>query len=122
MYSLKGELIPKIVKKQMSRPTYVTENEKPMSVVNKMNEDDFFHLIPISDLDKKITETSLFNESDNRNPFGADLIRCYALAPQDNCFGIRVNTTPSYHAINQKVTEKIFSFQVVQIKNCVENT
>lgn len=104
MYSLKGELIPKIVKKQMSRPTCVNENEKPMSVLNKVNEDDFFHLIPHSDLDKKITETSLFNDTDNRNPFSGDLIRCYALAPQDNCFGIRVNTTPSYHAINQKVS------------------
>lgn len=112
MYSLKGELIPKIVKKQMSRPAYVTENEKPMSVVNKMNEDDFFHLIPINELEKKITETSLFNESDNRNPFSDDLIRCYALAPQENCFGIRVNTTPSYHGINQKVTVEFNFFSL----------
>lgn len=104
MYSLKGELIPKIVKKQMSRPSHNPENEKPMSILNmNTKQDDIFHLISQNDLDQKITETSIFNDSDNRNPFNGDLIRCYALKPQENCFGIRVNTTPSYCAINQKV-------------------
>lgn len=126
MYSLKGELIPKIVKKQMSRPPHTTENEKPMSIVNmNLKQDDILHLIPINALDKKITETSLFNESDNRNPFSDDLIRCYALKPQENCFGIRVNTTPSYCAINQKVTiiklydlfKCCFQFRFVFLKN-----
>lgn len=108
MFSLKGELIPKIVKKQMSRPPQTAEQEKPMSMVNmNTKQDDIFHLISLNDSDKKITETSLFNESDNRNPFSDDLIRCYALKPQENCFGIRVNTTPSYCAINQKVTNEL---------------
>lgn len=104
MFSLKGELIPKIVKKQMSRPLHNPEHEKPMSIVNmNTKQDDIFYLIPQNELDQKITDTSLFNDSNNRNPFNGDIIRCYAMHPQENCFGIRVNTTPSYFAVNQKV-------------------
>lgn len=109
MFSVKGELVPKIVKKQMHRmPSKQNhENEKPLSVLNvSTKRDDVFQYIFQNDLDRKITETSLFNESVNRNPFGDDLIRCYALKPQENCFGIRVNTTLSYCTINQKVNYK----------------
>lgn len=103
--SLKGELIPYIVKKQMSRLPHNPENEKPMSVVNVNTKlDDIYHFISQNELDRKITETSLFNDSDNRNPFSDDLIRCYALSPQEHCFGIRVNATPAYCAVNQKVS------------------
>lgn len=64
---------------------------------------DIFQFILQNDLDRKITDTSLFNDSTNRQPFNDNLIRCYALRPQENCFGIRVNTILSYCAINQKV-------------------
>lgn len=102
--TLKGEVIPYIVKKQMSRRPHITETDKPLSVANvNLKLDDIFHFTSHNELDHKITETSLFNDSVNRNPFSDDLIRCYAIKPQENCFGIRVNTTLSYCAINQKV-------------------
>lgn len=104
LLALKGELIPYIVKKQMSHLPHNPENEKPLSVVNVSTKlDDIFQYISQNDLDRKITETSLFNDSDSRNPFSDDLVRCYALSPQENCFGIRVNTTLSFCTINQKV-------------------
>lgn len=89
------------------------EHEKPLSVLNINTKlDDIFHFILPNesdrkqhDLDCKITETSLFNDSVNRNPFSDDIIRCYALKPQENCFGIRVNTILSYCTINQKVNK-----------------
>lgn len=89
----------------MSRLPHNPEHEKPLSAVNvNVKFDDIFNFISRNDLDQKITETSLFNDSDNRNPFNDDLIRCYAIKPQEHCFGIRVNTTLSYCAINQKVS------------------
>lgn len=112
--TLKGELIPYIVKKQMARPkVHTSDGEKgPLSVVNvNVKHDDIFQFVSHSDLEQKIIETSLFNESDSRNPFSGDTIRCYALHPQENCFGIRVNTILSYCTINQKLFDlwdKIF--------------
>lgn len=112
--TLKGELIPYIVKKQMARPkVHTSDGEKgTLSVVNvSVKHDDIFHYVTNGDLEQKITETSLFNESDNRSPFSGDIIRCYALHPQENCFGIRVNTVLSYCTINQKLFDlwdKIF--------------
>ncbi|XP_031633810.1 translation initiation factor eIF-2B subunit gamma-like [Contarinia nasturtii] len=105
VFSLKGELIPYIVKKQLARVTK-HENEKPFSMVNvNTKQGDIIQFIKQNEFDQKITETSSFNDSVNRNPFSDDLIRCYALNPQENCFGIRVNTTLSYCTINQKIFE-----------------
>lgn len=82
------------------------EHEKHVnvSVVNvNVKCDDLFNFISQNDLDRKIKDTSLYNDSSNRQPFNDDLIRCYALRPQENRFGIRVNTILAYCAINQKV-------------------
>lgn len=90
----------------MSRPkTHSSDNEKAsLSVLNvNVKQDDIFQFISHSHLEQIITETSLFNESDSRKPFGDDIIRCYALNPQENTFGIRVNTTLSYCTVTQKV-------------------
>lgn len=110
MNSLKGELIPYIVKKQMARPpVHTSDTDKATSFVNVNTKiDDIFNFLSQSDLERQVTETSLFNDSLNRNPFSDDLVRCYALSPQDNCFGIRVNTILSYCAINQKVCFDFF--------------
>lgn len=82
------------------------EHEKHVnvSVVNvNTKSDDIYNFISQNDLDRKIKASTLFNDSVNRQPFNDDLIRCYALRPQENCFGIRVNTILAYCAINQKV-------------------
>lgn len=92
----------------MSRPSkHNGDAEKPLSVVNdNIKSDDIFDFITQNDLENRIIETSLYNASNNRNPFDGDIIRCYALAPQDDSFGIRVNTTLAYCATNQKVISK----------------
>lgn len=93
----------------MSQSPHNPEAEKPLSVVNISTKlDDIYQYIDQNDLVRKITETSLFNDSNNRNPFSDDLVRCYALNPQENCFGIRVNTTLSFCTINQKVRPNLF--------------
>lgn len=87
----------------MSQPAHL-DNEKPTSVMNVNTKlDDIFQFVNQTDLEKRIIETSLFNDSINRNPFSNDIIRCYALYAPERSFGIRVNTTLSYCAANQKI-------------------
>lgn len=91
-----------------------------MSFVNvNMKANDIFNFISQSDLERKITETAMYNDSCNRKPFSNDLIRCYALSPQENCFGIRVNTMLSYCAVNQKVFFHSYSRSHLQ-QNVIE--
>lgn len=111
IFSLKGELIPYIVKKQLVRAPK-SEGEKQFSVVNLNTKQDIIQFVKQNELDRKIIETSLFNDSVNRNAFSDDLIRCYALLPQDNTFGIRVNTTLFYCTINQKVSRSHYLFNL----------
>lgn len=87
----------------MSRLPHV-DNEKPTSVMNVNTKlDDIFQFVNQTNLEKRIIETSLFNDSINENPFHNDIVRCYALYAQENSFGIRVNTTISFCAANQKI-------------------
>lgn len=77
--------------------------------------DDIFHFISQSDLESKIIETSLYNDSVNRKPFNDDVIRCYAVNAEPECFGLRVNTVLSYCAANQKVRIVIWKYVWMQI-------
>lgn len=116
----------------MARPkVHTSDGEKnTLSVVNmNVKHEDIFEFVSHGELEQKITETSLFNESDNRNPFSGDIIRCYALHPQENCFGIRVNTVLSYCTINQKLFDlwdKMFRTSnappLVSPQSCVKST
>lgn len=103
--TLKGELIPSIVKKQLSRPSaHSVDGDRALSIVNvNPKSDDIFHFVSQTELDKKIIETSLFNDSVNRKPYNDDVIRCYVVNSEPECFGIRINTILSYCAANQKV-------------------
>lgn len=88
----------------MSRPANHADCDKPTSVMNvSLKVDDIFQFVTKNDLDSRIVETSLFNDSVNRNPFNNDLIRCYALGAPEKSFGIRVNTTFTFCAVNQKI-------------------
>ena len=54
-------------------------------------------------MEKKITETSLFNDTMAKKPYNADMIRCYAHISPKETFGLRVNTLTSFWAANQKI-------------------
>lgn len=62
----------------------------------------FFQFAASSDLEQKITETSLFNDT-QKKPYNADIIRCYAHVSPKDTFGLRVNTLTSFWAANQKI-------------------
>lgn len=104
-YTLKGELLPYIIKRQMSRPKQANDSDKMISEANvNVQDDDIFQFAAHSDLDRKITETSLYNDTVMaKKPYNSDIIRCYAhICPKDS-FGLRVNTLTSFWAANQKV-------------------
>lgn len=78
-----------------------------------MKTDDIYEFISQNNLECKIIESSLYNDSVNRKPFKDDVVRCYAVNADPECFGIRVNTIISYCAANQKVWIELDNFLII---------
>jgi len=103
--SLKGELIPYIVKKQLSKP------QKPIntntSIINTKNDKDIFSFAKEDDLEMIIRETSSYNDhkGDLKPAYHGDTIRCYAYIAPKGSVGVRVNTLPAFWSVNGKIQE-----------------
>lgn len=109
--TLKGELLPYVVKKQMSRPSTVAETDKPMSDFNvNPKHDDIFNFISQSLLASKVAATTLYNEERSKLLKDIDLIKCYAVKAPKDAFGLRVNTVKSFCAANQKINSLFADF------------
>ncbi|XP_060529736.1 translation initiation factor eIF-2B subunit gamma [Cylas formicarius] len=102
--SLKGELIPYIVKRQLSKPPKTTDTNQ--SILNTKDTGSIFHFSEESDLDLLIRETSSYNDhfGDLKPTYNGDSIRCYAYVAPKASFGIRVNNLPAYWSINGKIS------------------
>ncbi|XP_063709715.1 translation initiation factor eIF2B subunit gamma [Culicoides brevitarsis] len=102
--TMKGELLPYIVKKQMSQPLNLSDPGKFMSESNvNPHVDDIFTFVSHSTLAQKIAETSLYSEEKHKPNKSYDCIRCYAVKAPLETFAVRVNTLRSFCAANQKV-------------------
>lgn len=99
--TIKGELLPFIIKKQMSRPSHVSNNlgNSELSFDSK----DIFEHVKQEALDQKVLETNLNNFSRLKKSHKSELIRCFAHIAPNNSIGIRVNTVLSFCAANKKV-------------------
>lgn len=83
-----------------------------------------FQFAANSELERKITETSLFNDTVAKKPYNSDIIRCYAHVSPKDTFGLRVNTLISFWAANQKVLanwDKIVGDHVLVSSNATVN-
>lgn len=102
--SVKGELIPHIVKKQLSKPKNPAE-KKGTSEKNVEITKDIFDFAVESGYESKIRAMTAFNDHmlGSKGIFYNDLLRCYAHIPSKNTFGIRVNTLSSFYLSNNKV-------------------
>ncbi|XP_053962413.1 translation initiation factor eIF-2B subunit gamma [Anastrepha ludens] len=104
--TLKGEFLPYIVKKQMSKkpgsPFAAPDIHSEVGVSTKP-ENDIFHYAPNTQLEQRIQKSTLFNDSRIKEPYNGDLIRCYAVVAPKESIGVRVNTTLMFYAINQKI-------------------
>ncbi|XP_062544822.1 translation initiation factor eIF-2B subunit gamma [Armigeres subalbatus] len=100
--TLKGELLPFIVKKQLSSFSHPQGlSEKPISEINvDVKGKHILEFAPESSLDTKIQDSSIFNKvASTLN----DVIRCYAVVTPPKSFGIRINTLPSFCYANQQI-------------------
>lgn len=57
-----------------------------------------------SELERKVAEASLYNDSQKNKPYNNDMIRCYATIAPEKVFGVRVNTALGYQAANENVS------------------
>ncbi|KAF7273901.1 hypothetical protein GWI33_013418 [Rhynchophorus ferrugineus] len=103
--SLKGELIPYIVKKQLSKP--IKPADTNVSTVNDKDVCDIFSFAKEDQLSLDIREASAYNDhkGDLKPTYNEDPIRCYAYLAPKGCIGIRINTLPAYWSTNGKIQD-----------------
>ncbi|VEN62600.1 unnamed protein product [Callosobruchus maculatus] len=103
--SIKGELIPHIVKKQLSKPPKTAEPRE--SIVSPKDSGDIFAYAKEDDLDLAIREASAYNDhiGDLKPAYHQDTIRCYAYVAPKDTFGARVNTLMNYWSVSGKIID-----------------
>ncbi|XP_037822182.1 translation initiation factor eIF-2B subunit gamma [Lucilia sericata] len=108
--TLKGEFLPYLVKKQMARAAgtggnanHVSDTQSELGTSIKQ-EENIFGFIPNSTLDQLILKITLYNDNKTKPLYHGDLLRCYALEAPKETIGVRVNTTLSFFAVNQKLS------------------
>lgn len=105
--SIKGELVPHIVKKQLSKPKAPLDR-KGTSERNVDVGKDIFDFAVDYGYESKIREMSAYNDHKlgSKGVYYNDILRCYALIPNKNTFGVRVNTLSSFYLCNNKILSK----------------
>lgn len=99
--TIKGELLPFIIKKQLSRP--VNSTNAGFSEVN-FDSNDIFEHVKQNELDQKVLETNLNNFSRVKRSHDSELIRCFAYVAPTDSFCIRVNTILNYCTVNRNIS------------------
>lgn len=105
--SLKGELVPHIVKKQLTKPKNLAE-KKGTSEKNIEVTTDIFSFAIENDYGSKIREMSAFNDHvlGSKGVYNGDILRCFAHIPSAETYGIRVNTFSAYCLSNKQILSK----------------
>ncbi|XP_076180185.1 eukaryotic translation initiation factor 2B subunit gamma isoform X2 [Ptiloglossa arizonensis] len=104
--TLKGELLPYIVSKQLSKPPKQCIDDKNTSIVRVDLKDDIFRFATEKPLDELIRKMSAYNDhsTDLEDAYHGDIIRCYAHIVNGK-FGLRTNTIQMYHFANAKIPD-----------------
>lgn len=99
--TLKGELLPFIIKKQLSRPL----NSSKGFAYSEVNFDsnDIFEYIRHNELNQKVLETNLNSSSRIKRSPDSELIRCFAYISPANFVCLRVNTIQNFCLINSEI-------------------
>lgn len=103
--TIKGELLPYIVKKQLSPPVNQKEMDKNTSIVALDTKKDIFQFAVEKPLDNLIRNMSAFNDhsTDLESAYNGDLIRCYSYI-ESSSFGLRANNIQMYSLANAVVS------------------
>lgn len=97
--TIKGELLPFIIKKQLSRPTNTNAGYSEMN----FDSNDIFEHVRQNELSQKVLETNLNNFSRIKRSCDSELIRCFAHVAPKTSFCIRVNTILNYCIVNSQI-------------------
>ncbi|XP_075165309.1 eukaryotic translation initiation factor 2B subunit gamma [Haematobia irritans] len=107
--TLKGEFLPYLIKKQMAKSSGhsttnpVSDTQSELGLGTKQSEN-IFDFISQSNLEQQIFKATLYNDNRTKPLYNGDLLRCYALEAPKETIGVRVNTTLSFFAVNQKLS------------------
>ncbi|XP_050304314.1 translation initiation factor eIF-2B subunit gamma [Anthonomus grandis grandis] len=103
--SVKGELIPHIIKKQLSKVPAAEDTSA--SIVNTNDKNNIFNFAKEDQLDLDIREISSFNDhlGDLKGAYHDDPIRCYSCIAPKGSIGLRVNTLQAFWSINEKILD-----------------
>lgn len=101
--SVKGELIPHIVKKQLSKPKKPEKqgtSEKNVDVGKTI-----FEFAVETGFESQIRDMSGYNDHrlGSKGVYHNDILRCYAYIPGQETFGMRINKMSSFYLANNKV-------------------
>lgn len=118
--TIKGELLPYIVKKQMARPES-SLSDKPTSEVVNIKSRDIFQFVASFECNQKIIETSVFNDSRSKSAYNSDQIRCYSVIAPKETFGIRVNNVMGYCTANKQAFSILGNIQA-EVKEYISPT
>jgi len=97
--TLKGELLPFVVKKQLSKHCKNIEPNKKGIEDEEEKKPDIFNISKESDIETNIRSMSCFGNSTNFE----EMIKCYACVIDSN-IGIRANTLYDYCRVNKIVS------------------
>ncbi|XP_053602853.1 translation initiation factor eIF2B subunit gamma [Plodia interpunctella] len=105
--SVKGELIPHIIKKQLSKPK-TTAEKKGMSEKNIEVSKDVLDYAQETGFESKIREMSSYNDHKlgSKSVYFDDVLRCYAHIAPKNTFGMRINTLSAFYLCNSMILSK----------------
>ncbi|XP_045493551.1 translation initiation factor eIF-2B subunit gamma [Colias croceus] len=105
--SLKGELIPHIVKKQLSKPKNPLEKKGTSEKQVELNKDIFDYALDYG-YENKIRQMSAYNDHKlgSKGVYYNDAIKCYAHIPDKSTFGMRVNTLSAFYLSNSKILSR----------------
>ncbi|XP_046479538.1 translation initiation factor eIF2B subunit gamma [Neodiprion pinetum] len=112
--SIKGELLPYVIKKQSAQTHNPNKIEKSTFIMKQNTDRDIFKLVTEKALSKRkkrldvlISEMSPFNDHSTNleNAYNEDLIKCYAFI-QNTKFGFRANNIHMYALANTVIHEK----------------
>ncbi|XP_014206975.1 translation initiation factor eIF-2B subunit gamma [Copidosoma floridanum] len=98
--TLKGELLPYIVKKQLDKPK-IFKDDKNASVVKLDTTQDIFRFAVEKPFNELIMHMSAYNDHDTNleSAYNKDVIKCYAQIVNGKC-GLRANTLQMYYLAN----------------------
>lgn len=105
--TLKGELLPFVIKKQLSKPA--KSSNGAYSEVN-FDTNDIFEYVKNNELNQKMMETNLKNFSRIKRSSDSELIRCFAYIAPSSSACVRVNTIQNYCLINNQIISLFPSF------------